>query len=75
MANKFRNDGDPGLVAITDLTDSTGGTAGDTIANLTGVDGTGSNAAPLAGTEDAIASLAAKINELTAELRKAGVIA
>jgi hypothetical protein len=62
--------------AVTALTDSTGGTASDTLAaisnTLTGVDGTASNAAPLAGVNtqlgilrNAIASLAAKVNDLT----------
>jgi len=64
--------------AVTSLTDSTGGTASGTLAAisnaLTGVDGTGSNAAPLAGVNtqlgvirNAIASLAAKVNALTGE--------
>lgn len=64
--------------AVTALTDSTGGTVSgnDTLAAisnaLTGVDGTASNAAPLAGVNtqlgairDAIATLAAKVNDLT----------
>jgi hypothetical protein len=64
-----------GLGGTAELTDNTGGTPSDTLAaisdTLTGVDGTDSNAAPLAGVntqlgiiKDAIASLAAKQNEI-----------
>ena len=52
----------------TDLTDSTGGTPSTTLAVLTGVDGTGSNAAPLTATKDAIASLAAELALVKADL-------
>lgn len=38
--------------------------------NLVGVDGTGSNAAPLAGTEARLDALEAKMNELIAALKK-----
>lgn len=48
--------------AITDLTDSTTGTASDTLDYTT------------AGAKDDIASLAAKINLILAALREAGVI-
>ena len=62
--------------AVTALTDSTGGTATDTLAALavtvTGVDGTANNAASKADVEarlgvirNASASLAAKVNDLT----------
>ncbi len=49
--------------AITDLTDSTTGTASDTLDDTT------------AGQKDDIASLAAKINSILAALRGAGIIA
>lgn len=39
-------------------------------ANLVGVDGVGSNAAPLAGTETRLDALEAKVNELIAALKK-----
>jgi len=39
-------------------------------ANLVGVDGTGSNAAPLVGTEARLDALEAKMNELIAALKK-----
>lgn len=39
-------------------------------ANLVGVDGTGSNAAPLAGTETRLDALEAKMNELILALKK-----
>ena len=62
--------------AVTALTDSTGGTASDTLAALavtvTGVDGTANNAASKADVDarlvvirNALASLAAKVNDLT----------
>lgn len=41
-----------------------------TSSNLTGVDGAGSNAAPLAGTETRLDALEAKLNALLAVLRK-----
>lgn len=48
-----------------DLTDNSGGTSGgDTVAAIAGVDGTGSNAASLVDTQNAIATLSAKINAL-----------
>ena len=52
--------------AITDLTDNSGGTAADTIA---AIGGTYSQAE----VANAIASLAAKVNELNAALQAAGV--
>jgi hypothetical protein len=63
------------LTALGALTDNSGGTASTTLAaiddELTGVDGTADNAAPLAGVNaeltkiaNAIASLAAQINAL-----------
>lgn len=65
-----------GAATLSTLTDSTGGTASTTLAAidnaLTGVDGTASNAAPLAGVNtelgnirNALASLAAQVNALT----------
>lgn len=68
----------PGATAfadVTELTDNSGGTPSATLAAiddaLTGVDGTGSNAAPLAGVNtqlgilaNAVASLAAQVNAL-----------
>jgi len=48
--------------AIASVTDSTGGTAGDTIDDTT------------ASVKDDLASLAAKINAILAALRAAGVI-
>ena len=49
--------------AITSLTDSTTGTASDTLDDTT------------AGQKDDVASLAAKINSILAALRAAGIIA
>ena len=46
-----------------------------TSSNLVGVDGTGSNAAPLAGTETRLDALEAKVNALLASLRAAGYLA
>ena len=56
--------------AITILTDSSGGSANDTIAVITDVNNAGS--ADLAPTQDAIADLAAKVNEILTELKKRG---
>lgn len=59
--------------AITDLTDSSGGTANDIIAEITEASTAGSaDTAPVAG---AIADLAAKVNAILAALRSSGVIA
>lgn len=66
---------------VSTLTDSSGGTASDTLAAqdvaLTGVDGTGSNAAPLDGVNaelaiirNSLASLAAKLNTVIARQKK-----
>lgn len=55
--------------AITSLTDSTGGTAGDTIANTAGANPT------TAEFENAVASLTAKVNAILVALRGAGIIA
>lgn len=60
--------------AMTALTDSSTGSASNTLAVMTGVDGTGSNAAPLTATKNAVASLAAKINALRTDLIAAGVL-
>lgn len=46
-----------------------------TSTDLVGVDGTGSNAAPLAGTETRLDALEAKVNALLASLRAAGYLA
>lgn len=58
--------------AVTSLTDSSGGTASDTIADITDAGTAGS--ADRVPTENAIASLAAKVEALTVALRTAGVI-
>lgn len=44
-------------------------------ANLVGVDGTGSNAAPLAGTESRLDAIEAKVDALIAALKAAGLMA
>ncbi len=59
---KITNDGTQAS-AIVNLTDSTGGTAGNTVDDTT------------ASVKDDIASLAAKINSILAALRGAGIIA
>lgn len=70
--------------AIADLTDNSGGTANDTVeacgTAVTGVDGTGSNAASKADVDARLtaiannfADLAAKVNELNAALQSAQV--
>lgn len=46
-----------------------------TSANLTGVDGTGNNAAPLAGTETRLDAIEAKINAILVALKAAGLMA
>lgn len=46
-----------------------------TSSDLVGVDGTGSNAAPLAGTETRLDALEAKVNAILAALRAAGLMA
>ena len=58
--------------AVTSLTDSSGGTASDTIADITDAGTAGS--ADRVPTENAIASLAAKVESLTVALRSAGII-
>jgi len=45
-----------------------------TSTNLVGVDGTGSNAAPLAGTETRLDAIESKINAILAALRAAGLM-
>jgi hypothetical protein len=45
-----------------------------TTTNLVGVDGTGSNAAPLAGTEARLDALEAKMDALLAALKAAGLM-
>lgn len=52
-----------------------GAVANITSANLTGVDGTGSNAAPLAGTETRLDAIEAKINAILVALRASGQMA
>lgn len=63
--------GDP-VTAIASLTDNSGGTASDTLADVTEANNAGS--ADRVPTEDAIASLAAKINGLIDALEVKGVI-
>jgi hypothetical protein len=46
-----------------------------TSSNLVGVDGTGSNAAPLAGTETRLDAIESKINAILAALKAAGLMA
>lgn len=46
-----------------------------TSSNLVGVDGTGSNAAPLAGTETRLDALEAKVNAILAALQAATLMA
>ena len=46
-----------------------------TTTNLVGVDGTGSNAAPLAGTESRLDAIEAKIDAVIASLKAAGLMA
>jgi hypothetical protein len=43
--------------------------------NLVGVDGVGSNAAPLAGTESRLDAIEAKINAILASIKAAGLMA
>jgi hypothetical protein len=43
--------------------------------NLVGVDGTGNNAAPLAGTETRLDNIEAKINAILTALKNAGLMA
>lgn len=45
-----------------------------TTANLVGVDGTGSNAAPLAGTESRLDAIEAKVDAVIAALKAAGLM-
>lgn len=45
-----------------------------TVANLVGVDGTGSNAAPLAETESRLDAVEAKIDAVIAALKAAGLM-
>lgn len=45
-----------------------------TTSNLSGVDGTGSNAAPLTGTETRLDNVEAKIDEVIAALKAAGLM-
>ncbi len=56
-----------GQTAIASLTDSSGGTAGDTIAVIGAVYAQGE-------VQDAVASLARKIENLTVTMRDAGII-
>lgn len=64
---------------IADAIDA-GGTPAATVAamgvtaNLVGVDGTGSNAAPLAGTESRLDAIEAKIDAILASLKAAGAM-
>lgn len=58
--------------AITSLTDSSGGSADDTVAAITNANNAGS--ADVTPTANAIADLAAKVNAILAALRSAGII-
>ncbi len=66
---------------VADAIDTGGNPQGSAVAeigttvDLVGVDGSGSNAAPLTGTESRLDVLEAKLDELTASLRAAGIIA
>lgn len=62
MSRVSRNINPTDQAAITSLTDSTTGTAGDTVDDTT------------ASVKDDIASLAAKVNAILVALRAAGVI-
>lgn len=74
LVAQFRATGITGAqTAPADLTDNSTGVASDTLAAMTGVDGTGSNAAPLTATKNAVASLAAKVNAILQVLADAGV--
>lgn len=65
---------------ICDAIDAGGNAQAATVAditssNLVGVDGTGSNAAPLAGTETRLDAIESKINAILASIKAAGVMA
>lgn len=70
------DDGDPVSITpqsdITSLTDSSGGTADNTVAAITEAANAGS--ADTAPTADAIAALTAKVNAILVALRAAGVL-
>jgi capsid protein len=61
---------------IADAIDASGSPAANvaniTSSNLVGVDGTGSNAAPLAGTETRLDAIETKINAILAAMQAAG---
>ena len=64
---------------ICDAIDAGGNTPAATVAaitssNLVGVDGTGSNAAPLAGTETRLDAIETKINAILTALKDAGLM-
>lgn len=65
VADAIDSGGNPQAAAVADITST----------NLVGVDGTGSNAAPLAGTETRLDAIEAKINAMLASLRAAGLMA
>ncbi len=60
----------PGKIYFSRASKPSGVAAMAPSSNLVGVDGTGSNAAPLAGTESRLDALEAKMNELIAALKK-----
>ena len=66
--------------AIADKIDSVDGRVAASVAaigatsNLVGVDGTGSNAAPLAGTESRLDVIEAKVDAVIAALKAAGLM-
>lgn len=67
--------------AIADAIDSGGNPQASSVAalgatsDLVGVDGSGDNAAPLAGTESRLDDVEAKIDEVIAALKSAGIMA
>ena len=65
---------------IADAIDTGGNAVAATVAaitsiNLVGVDGTGSNAAPLVGTETRLDALEVKVNAILTSLKAAGLMA
>ena len=74
--------GDTTVLILLDRADDSGSTlsqaafvADITSSNLVGVDGTGSNAAPLAGTETRLDALESKVNAILDSLQTAGLMA
>jgi transketolase len=65
VINAIEAAGNSAAAAVADISSS----------NLVGVDGVGSNAAPLAGTESRLDAIESKINAILAALRAAGLMA